>query len=349
VAQAIPAFFESLSIGLWSSLSIMLIFASYGLYRYIIRGHSGTAIRVVMVALILFDLTTFNWVAASKLEAERTGSDSFERVLSTRGAVDFLRSRPGRFRVYIPGDSPPPIGDLFRVATLNGGMRATLLENYLHYLWGGRLDLLNVHYLLKPASSAEPGDLYHDSKWKVYENPTTYSAAWVVHQVVIEPSRDELKRRLGVPGIDFHTQALLGERLESALDPAVQGAAEDVRFGACGPNRTELTARSQSRGLLVLSEIFYPGWHATVNGRTVPIHEVDGALRGVVIPGGQSRVVLRYFPWTFWLGSLLSLAAFSGVLLAVLVTWRRNGRKHFEAQAVPPAVAGQTACPTEGQ
>jgi uncharacterized membrane protein YfhO len=76
--------------------------------------------------------------------------------------------------------------------------------------------------------------------------------------------------------------------------------------------------------LLVLSEIFYPGWRATVNGKKARIHEVDGALRGVVIPRGESRIVFRYTPWSFWLGALLSVVAFSGTLAAVILTRRKE-------------------------
>jgi hypothetical protein len=331
VAQAIPALFEHPGINQWASLSILLVFASYGLYRFVIRGHSGPAVRFAMVALILFDLTTFNWTPEP-----RTGSDALERALSTRGAVNFLRSRPGKFRVQIASEDPPPIGDLYGVATTAGGMRATLLNEYLALLWNGRLDLLNPRYLLKPASASEPGDIYHDSKWKVYENPSAYPPAWVVHQVIVEPSPERLVRRLGSPEVDLHWQALLGASPEAALEPLVESASEDVKFRACGRNRLELTVRAQSRGLLVVSEIFYPGWRAAVNGKPTQIYEVDGALRGVVVPRGESRIVLRYSPWSFWLGASLTLAAFGGTLLAVFLTWR-NSRRAATQSGLPAA------------
>jgi len=54
------------------------------------------------------------------------------------------------------------------------------------------------------------------------------------------------------------------------------------------------------------------------------IYRVDGALRGVVVPRGESRVVLRYFPRSFWLGALLTVAAFLGTFLAVFLTWRKD-------------------------
>ena len=55
----------------------------------------------------------------------------------------------------------------------------------------------------------------------------------------------------------------------------------------------ELEVDAQSRGLLVLSENYYPGWRATVDGQTAPIYRVDSALRGVIVPRGHSRVVLQ--------------------------------------------------------
>ncbi len=324
IAQAIPAFFEHADMSPWISLSILLIFASYGLYRYVIRGHCGMAVRFVMVALVLFNLTAFNWSIANKTEAAQAGLDSMDAALGTRGAVSYLKSRPGRFRVQFSEAYPPPIGDLFRVPTVTGGMRATLLQDYLALLWSGHLELFNVRYLVKPASATEPGDVYHDSKWKVYENPGGFPPAWIVHQTVVEPSVDRLHARLSSPGIDLHRQALLGAPLESAIEPRIEGASEDVTFGACGRNTLELTARAQSRGLLVLSEVYYPGWRATVNSKDARISEVDGALRGVVIPRGESRIALWYSPRSFWLGSLVSMAAFSGTLLALFLSWRKK-------------------------
>jgi hypothetical protein len=326
VAQVIPAFFERPAMNQWVSFSILLIFASYILYRYLIRGHTGTGARVMIVALIMFDLTTYYWSPSSTLEAARTDSDALQRALSCRNAAEFLKSRPGRFRVQITGDSPPSIGDLFGVRTVTGGMRATLMNGYLALLWTGHMDLLNPRYVLKPASASEPGDIYHDSKWKVYENPNAYPAAWVVHEAIVRRIPKGEERTLDSQGLDLHRQALVGAPLESRLEPLVAGASENVQFGACGRNGLELKVHTESRGLLVLSEIFYPGWHATVNGKTARIDQVDSALRGVVVPRGDSSVVLRYEPWTFWLGALLTASAFLGTFLAVVLVWRRSRR-----------------------
>jgi uncharacterized membrane protein YfhO len=50
-------------------------------------------------------------------------------------------------------------------------------------------------------------------------------------------------------------------------------------------------------GYLILSETWYPGWRATVNGAATPIEQVNGALRAVRVPAGQSVVEMWYWPW----------------------------------------------------
>jgi hypothetical protein len=208
------------------------------------------------------------------------------------------------------------------------------MNGYLALLWTGHMDLLNPRYVLKPASASEPGDIYHDSKWKVYENPSAYPAAWVVHEAIVRRIPKGEERTLDSQGLDLHRQALVGAPLESRLEPLVAGASEDVEFGACGRNGLELKVHTGSRGLLVLSEIFYPGWHATVNGKAARIDQVDSALRGVVVPRGESRVVLRYEPWTFWLGALLTAGAFLGTFVAVVLVWRRSRRPASSPTAI---------------
>jgi hypothetical protein len=53
----------------------------------------------------------------------------------------------------------------------------------------------------------------------------------------------------------------------------------------------------------------------------------------VVVPRGESRIVLRYSPWSFWLGAFLTVAAFFGTLLAVFLTWRNSRRAVTQSSA----------------
>jgi hypothetical protein len=196
-------------------------------------------------------------------------------------------------------------------------MSATLTTDFYDLM--GAADLLNIRYQLRPASAGDPGPIYQDADWKLYEIPSAYGAAWVVHETVVEPTQKIAVKALLGNQFDPRRQAAVTEPLNAALAARVEGASEDVSFQRYEPNRLELTAHAASSGLLVLSEFYYPGWRATVNGKDAAIYRVDGSLRAIAVPAGVSKVALDYAPRTVYAGAALSLAAFLGVGLAFLL------------------------------
>ena len=77
-----------------------------------------------------------------------------------------------------------------------------------------------------------------------------------------------------------------------------------------------INADLRCRGLLVVSETFYPGWEAYVDGKPQPVYEVFGALRGVVLDAGSHRVEMRNRPGVVMLGAGLSGV---GIVLSILL------------------------------
>jgi uncharacterized membrane protein YfhO len=96
------------------------------------------------------------------------------------------------------------------------------------------------------------------------------------------------------------------------------------------PNRVEINVKSRCGGVLVLSDAYFPGWTATVDGRAATIYPTDLAFRGVTVPKGVSTVVFRYRPRSFLVGS--ALAGFAALSLAVLVVLGRRLRPWAEAK-----------------
>ncbi len=296
--------------------SLLVILAACGLLLYATYGHTGIAVKVLMAGLLLFDLSAFFPSAVSKSEASAKNQNELEKLQSLRGVADFLKSRPGLFRTLVLTEPRQNLGDMYQVQCVVG-TGVTMLKDYHGLL--GRMDLFNARFVVRPASSDAPGAVYRDAAWKVYEDPKAFPRAWVVHETrVVQPAA-------GAPaGVDARSVAFLGAPLTETLEPAIAGAAEEVVFTGYAANRMEMNVRTSSRGLLVLSELFYPGWHATVNGAPAAIYKVDGALRGILVPAGSSRVVLEYRPASVIIGGILSVATFAGGLLFVGIVWRRK-------------------------
>ena len=81
------------------------------------------------------------------------------------------------------------------------------------------------------------------------------------------------------------------------------------------------STESSAPAVLVLAEAWYPGWQAKVNGQPAPSFPVNGWMRGVVVPGGNSEVVWQYGSRWFTAGCALGAAALAVVLIAL---WRRE-------------------------
>ena len=145
-ALFVPAMFGKPDINPWNALSILLIFASYGLFRYLEHGNRGAGVRTIMVGLILFDLSACDWTARNRIELAKTGVDQLDRILSARAAAQFLKAQADPFRVRIQADAIPNIGDVFGVPMVDPAGGATLPIDYERIR--GYTDLLNVRYIL---------------------------------------------------------------------------------------------------------------------------------------------------------------------------------------------------------
>jgi hypothetical protein len=146
--------------------------------------------------------------------------------------------------------------------------------------------------------------------------PGAMPRAWIVHRLMPAQDADELKRRIQDPSVNFATTAVSLDVLPSLEECSDAGV---WSFDRPDSDTMRINADLRCRGLLVVSETFYPGWEATVDGKPQPIHEVFGALRGVVLAAGNHRVEMRYRPWVVTLGAALS---FSALVLSLLLIFR---------------------------
>ncbi len=93
------------------------------------------------------------------------------------------------------------------------------------------------------------------------------------------------------------------------------------------PRDVELEVEACGKGIAVLSDAYYPGWKATVDGRPAPILQTDLLLRGVPVTAGKHRIHLRYEPLSFTVGAPTSVLAWAGFLVALAWVVRKRLRR----------------------
>jgi hypothetical protein len=203
------------------------------------------------------------------------------------------------------------------------------------------LDLLNLRYLLVPADAPERVDLaplladfpsvYADAHVRVLENPEALPRAWLVHQAR-QVAPGEALGLLADGTVDPRQTALL-ETAPPTLSAPADPAAETVRLIQDAPDRLELDVHAESPALLMLSEVWDPGWSATVSGVPAPVSVADQLLRAVPIPPGQHTVVLAYDPPLLRVGLAITFVT----VLAVIVVW---GSLAFRERKRPRPASG---------
>jgi hypothetical protein len=176
------------------------------------------------------------------------------------------------------------------------------------------LGLLNGRY----AASAFPMDLpqlllrWNEGGTWIYENETTMPRAWVVHQTEVMP-RAAVWDRLESP----EPGRLALVEAGSSLSGPEQSTSAQVTFSS--PNHLIVETDLDRPGLLVLSEIWYPGWRALDNGAEISILRTNAILRGVHLETGHHVVEFEYQPWTVQAG--VALSSITALALIASLGW----------------------------
>lgn len=155
--------------------------------------------------------------------------------------------------------------------------------------------------------------LVHSGDVKIYENLTALPRAWVVNRAEIVPDAEQVIARLRDPAFDPAGTVLLAEG--AVLDGLGGGHAHITRYEA---ETVTIDVATDAPGYLVLTDTYYPGWQAAVDGRPAPILRADLVFRAVPLEAGRHTVEFHYRPASFRTGLWVSLAAALLVLMVVL-------------------------------
>lgn len=269
--------------------------------------------------------------------------------------VEFLKGAPGLFRV---ADLSGILGDGLAIRNnlqVVGGYDSTILSHYaeLTDIMTGKpmdrprwdvvvdglsssqlLGLLNVKYLVSTfeieADSLrlvfEENDLEVVRQWSglkkeprayVYENLSALPRAFVVRKA--KAFKEKTQRVQHLAELRPREVVILEEEGHDLLNN--KGSFQEVKVSYYSPNRIKVEVELDEPGILVLSEVWYPGWKAIDNGSPRRILKADHALRALPLEKGSHRVEFVFDPRSLKLGIAISLLSLGGVVV-YLLSWR---------------------------
>jgi len=217
--------------------------------------------------------------------------------------------------------APPNVGELVavKVDPCNGELCATLSGN----------DIINAKYVMTSPGIQLPTtrfDLVYDKEVRVYRDTAVLPRAFLVEGYTVIPDIHMALRTFHSAGFDPREQVIVDRSPGVQTDGEVPSAAS-VRVVDYEPMSVTVAVDSPKAGILVLSDTFYPGWVASVDGASVPLLRADGVLRAVAFGPGKHIVRFAFRPTSVRVGAAITLGTTLFVLVALAVLLRRRYRE----------------------
>lgn len=185
------------------------------------------------------------------------------------------------------------------------------------------LNMLNAKYFIVPLQA---------NQTVAIENPYVYGNAWFVDKVTYVKNANEELDTLGK--LNLRHEAVADARFQSQLGESKnQDSTSIVKLTAYEPNQLTYDVRSATGGVVVFSEIFYPEWTATVDGKPVEIGRVDYVLRALNVDKGHHKVVLTFDPKSVKQTETVAYLSYGVLLLVVLFAVYFKRKEDKKAQA----------------
>ena len=304
------AFFTSLLCGLVIGL----------LYLRLRLGVSAAGWKVLLAALIVLDLFTSNW------QHNLRPGDPQAPFAPPESVLLIQRDTSELFRVasegLLPGDGNA--GSLYGFYDVVGNSPLET-DSYAQFTqtvqeWQ-RWRLLNVKYILTKREFRDPRfRLLRDDKGvRLYELLPEHRLprAFIVHQARFASN---LETALSLTNqIDPAREVVLETASEPTTAASFASEESSARVENYSSDTMFVRTQSSTPGWLVISEVYYPGWVATVDGKTVPILRADGTLRAMLLPSGSHEVSLHYAPSSLARGRNITLVTLALAALVVII------------------------------
>jgi hypothetical protein len=275
-----------------------------------LRRRWGMGLLALWLALNLF---TVNW----RYNLEQPGDSE---PFMSNGVTQFLRAKlpafhspnfslsPGRIVSggLLPGGNSAASVYNLQDLTGNTPLQLARVETFLQQMPAWRMwQLMNVRYVVDHRDIASDGLslVFEEDELKVFEVGDPFPRTWFVSQVEIVPEDGQAIARLADDNFDLRRSAILADALTVPLSEASASTLSIIDFS---PIYLKIEVEATGTHLLVLSQIYYLGWRASIDGLPAELVRVNVVQQGVIVPAGKHTVELSFKPDCFWWGAIVS-------------------------------------------
>ena len=174
------------------------------------------------------------------------------------------------------------------------------------------LNMLNTKYFIFPAGQ--------QGQTVPIENPYTFGNAWFIDKIQYVNNANEEIDAIGQ--VDLQQTAIVDSKFKEALKGVNKGYKDSlstIRLTSYEPNQLVYETSSPQDGIVVFSEIYYPGWTATIDGKPADIARADYILRAMNVPAGKHTIEMRFDPQSLHITEGIAYGAMALLLVGVII------------------------------
>lgn len=174
------------------------------------------------------------------------------------------------------------------------------------------LNMLNTKYFIFPAGQ--------QGQTVPIENPYTFGNAWFIDKIqYVNYANEEID---AIGQVDLQQTAIVDSKFKEALKGVNEGYKDSlstIRLTSYEPNQLVYETSSPQDGIVVFSEIYYPGWTATIDGKPADIARADYILRAMNVPAGKHTIEMRFDPQSLHITEGIAYGAMALLLVGVII------------------------------
>ncbi len=161
--------------------------------------------------------------------------------------------------------------------------------------------------------------VYRDQNATIYQNLRVFPRAFLVDRIIIANSLEEALNKTRELGWETRNSLIIeGAPQELSLLQSAPNASGGAEFEQYSPDEVTLRVTASNPAFLVLTDTFYPGWNAYVDGKPVSTYRAYGLVRAVFVTAGTHEVSFKYEPDSFKIGVYISILSAATVVMLLL-------------------------------
>jgi len=291
--------------------TLLFLIIALIIFAYLLNARRKIAVGLIgiLIVITVFDLFRFGW----KFEPFTNSNYLFPSTPVTT----FLQNQKGTFRVMATDSKifPPNFSIMYKLQTLDG-YDPLYLQRYGELMAASSrsipdigtpfgfnriitpqdplartTDLLGVKYVLslEAIKNVKLKEVFTDGSVKVYENTMAFPRAFFVNTTLLANSKQEAINALFDLNFPLNKRAVVENVLDKQLFKSNWDLG-DAQIISYGDNKVVIQIDNSGAGFLVLTDSYYPNWHATIDGNKTPIYLTDYNFRGIITPKGVHTI-----------------------------------------------------------